>query len=85
MVRIYSIKQCSYCNELKELLKSNNIEFKDIDIDLKENQEEFNKINLIAKTDSVPIILVNKRILVVNKSYKTIQEAFELIKKFLNS
>lgn len=83
MIRIYTIDNCPYCNELKELLNKDNILFKDINIDLKENEEEFNKVNAIAKSDSVPIILVNKRILVPEKSFQTIQQAFDLIKKFM--
>mgnify|MGYP001558679060 CR=1 FL=1 len=85
MIRIYSIPKCPYCNELKELLQKENIEYKDIDVDLPENQKEFNKVLEIAKTEYLPIVLVNKRLLVANKSFQTILECVELIKKFLNS
>lgn len=85
MIRIYVIENCMYCNELKDLLTKENIPFMDIDINLLENVKEFDKINAIAKSDSVPIVLVNKRILVPEKSFQTIQEAFNLIKKFMVS
>lgn len=85
MVRIYTIQKCVYCNELKTLLKQENIEYKEIDVDLKENEQEFNKILEIAKTEYLPIILVNKRILTSEKSFNTIIQAVNLIKKFLNS
>ena len=85
MIRIYTLKSCVYCNELKTLLKQENIEYKEIDVDLPEHQDEFNKILKIAQTEYLPIILVNKRILVSEKSFNTIIGAVDLIKKFLNS
>jgi len=63
MVKIYGFSGCPYCKELKELLTKDGIQFIDVDIDLPENQEEFNKI--------------------MEVSVKSIQEAFELTKKFL--
>ncbi len=85
MTRIYTLKSCIYCNDLKDLLKQENIEFKEIDVDLPEHQKEFNNILKIAKTEYLPIILVNKRLLVSEKSFNTISGAVDLIKKFLNS
>jgi glutaredoxin len=85
MIRIYTLKGCGYCNELKELLQKENIEYKDINVDLPENQKEFNKVLEITKSEYLPQILVNKRLLIANKSYQSISEAVELIKKFLNS
>lgn len=85
MVRLYYIKECPFCKELKDLYIKNNIPFKEIDVDLPENEEEFNKVNSIAKSEYLPIVLVKKQILVPNKSFQNMQEAYELTKKFLNS
>ena len=83
MVTIYGFKECPYCTELKDILTTEGIEFKDVDVELPENQEEFNKIMEISKADEVPIVKVGKQLLVPNVSFKSIKEAAELVKKFL--
>ena len=83
MIKIYSIPQCPYCTELKELLTKEGIAFKDVDVNLPENDAEYNKISKFTKSDDVPIIRVGKQLLVPNISFKSIQEAVELTKKFI--
>ena len=69
--------------ELKEKLTNENIEFRNVDIDLPENQEEFNKIIEVSKAEEVPILRIDKQLFVPNVSFKSITEAVELTKKFL--
>jgi glutaredoxin len=83
MVTIYGFKDCPYCTELKDILTAEGIEFKDVDVNLPENEEEFNKIMEISKAEEVPIVKVGKQLLVPNVSFKSIKEAAELTKKFL--
>ena len=83
-VRLYGYKECPYCQELKEHYEKNNIVFEYVDVELKKNKPEFKKIMEIGKTDSVPVILVNKTILSPDISFKSINEALTLTKKFLN-
>jgi glutaredoxin 3 len=83
MIRIYSIPECPYCTELKEILTNEGVEFTDVDVNLPENDEEYNKIHEMTKSDEVPIVLVNKQLLVPNVSFKSIREAADLTKKFL--
>ena len=83
-VRLYGFEECPYCQELKEIYEKDNIDFDYIDINLDENKEEIKRIMEIGKTDSVPIVLVNKTILSPEVSFKSIKEAHELTKKFLN-
>jgi glutaredoxin 3 len=83
MVRVYSIPECPYCTELKEILKNEGVEFIDINVNLDENQEEYDKIYEITKSDEVPIVLVNKQFLIPNTSFTSIREAADLTKKFL--
>lgn len=84
MVRVYTMEGCPYCDKLKGLLKDYNIEFKEIDINDKKYKLEFNKIMEISGADSVPIVIVKKKILIPEKSFMTIEEGFEIIKKLLN-
>ena len=83
MVKIYSIPQCPYCNELKEKLTEANIEFKDVNVFLDENKTEYDAIVEKTKSDEVPIVRVGKQLLVPNISFHSISEAYDLTKKFL--
>ena len=82
--KIYSIPSCYYCNHLKELLTNDNIDFIDVNIMLDENQEEYEKIYEATKSEDVPIIRIGKQLFVPDVSFKTIEEAVVLVKKFLN-
>jgi len=84
MIKIYTIPSCKYCNELKEILKTENVEYQEVNILLPENEVEYEKICEITKSEQVPIVLVGKQLLVPEISFKTITEAAELTKKFLN-
>jgi glutaredoxin len=83
MVTIYGFKDCPYCTELKDLLTKEGIQFIDVDVNLPENEEEFNKILEVSKAEEVPIIKVGKQLLVPNVSFQSINEAAELTKRFL--
>ena len=83
MVKIYSIPQCPYCTELKEILTKEGIEFLDVDVSLDENEAEYNQIHEITKSDDVPIVKVGKQLLVPNVSFQSIREAADLTKQFL--
>lgn len=83
MVRIYSIPECPYCTELKEILSAEGIDFTDVNVNLAENEEEYNKIHEITKSEEVPIVRVKNQLLVPNVSFQSIREAAELTKRFL--
>lgn len=82
-VIIYTMGDCPYCLELKEKLTNENIQFRNVDIDLSENQEEFNKIIEASNAEEVPIIRIDKQLFIPNVSFKTITESVDLVKKFL--
>ena len=84
MVRIYSIPECPYCTELKEILTKEGVEFTDVNVNLPENEAEYNKLHEITKSDEVPIVRVGKQLLVPNVSFRSIREASLLVIKFLN-
>ena len=83
-VKIYSIPQCPYCVELKNILTEEGIEFIDVNVNLEENENEYNQIHAITKSDEVPIVKIGKQLLVPNISYQSIREAADLTKKFLS-
>ena len=82
-IKIYSIPNCPYCTELKDILTKEGIEFIDVDVNLPENEAEYNELHKITKSDDVPILKVGKQLLVPNVSFHSIQEAANLTKKFL--
>jgi glutaredoxin len=83
-VKIYSIPECPYCTELKEILTKEGIEFIDVNVNLTENEAEYDKIYSVTKSDQVPIVLVGNQLLVPEVSFKSIEEAAKLTKNFLN-
>lgn len=84
MVKLYGFNECPYCKELREMLTKNEIQFIYVDINLPENEEEFNKVLDVSKSDEVPIVKVGNQLLIPNVSFKTIKEASLLVVKFLN-
>ena len=82
-VTVYTMSDCPYCSELKEILTNENIEFIDVNVNLEENEKEFSRIQKITESDSVPIVKVGKQLLVPNVSFQSIREAADLTKKFL--
>jgi glutaredoxin 3 len=82
-VRIYSIPECPYCTELKEILTQEGIEFTDVNVNLPENEKEYDQIHEVTKSEEVPIVLVGKQLLVANVSFQSIRECADLTKKFL--
>jgi len=83
MVRVYSIPECPYCTELKDIFTKEGIEFVDINVMLPENEKEYDDLHKIIKSDDVPVIKVGKQLLVPNVSFHSIRDAADLTKKFL--
>jgi len=83
MITIYTMQNCPYCADLKELLTTENIEFNDIDIFDKEHEKEVSDIMEVSKAQEVPIIRIEKQLFIPNVSFKSITEAVELTKKFI--
>lgn len=83
MTTIYSVPECPYCNELKELLNKEGIEYRDVNVLLTENKDEYEQIFNKTQSDEVPIVKVGNQLLVPNVSFTSITEAADLTKKFL--
>jgi glutaredoxin len=83
MVTIYTFTECPYCQELKKLYEQENINYREVDITLDENQEEWNKVFEASKAEEVPVIKIGQQLFLPNISFKSITESVELTKKFL--
>jgi len=83
MVKIYTIENCPYCRELKNLLTNEGIEYTEVDVNKDENQVEFDKIYEVSKCNDVPMVRVGNQLLVPNISFKSLNECFQLTKQFL--
>jgi glutaredoxin len=80
-VRVFSMKGCPHCDNLKNQLKENNIKFTEIDVD--ENEEMYNRFSKIVENEFLPAILIGKNAFVPDRSFNTINEAVDLIKSHL--
>ena len=83
MVRVYSIPDCPYCTELKDIFTSEGVAFVDINVMLDENEEEYNDLQKIINSDDVPVIKVSNQLLVPNVSFTSIRQAADITKTFL--
>jgi len=84
MITIYSFPECPYCKELKKIYDSQGIKYRDVNINLEENIKEWDEISEASKAEEVPVIKIDKQLLVPNVSFQSISEAVEITKKFLS-
>ena len=80
-INIFSMKGCPHCDNLKNRLKENNIEFVELDID--DNNLLYERFSKKVDNEFLPAILIGKTAYVPEKSFTTIDEAVELVKKHL--
>lgn len=82
-IYIYSLTECSYCDDLKNKLDGADIPF--VNIDIEEHPKEFMKVISLTKEETVPTVVIGKNVLVPNKSFKTIDQAFKIINTLNNT
>ena len=80
-INIFSMKGCPHCDNLQNKLKENNIEFVELDID--DNNLLYERFSKKVDNEFLPAILIGKTAYVPEKSFTTIDEAVELVKKHL--
>ena len=85
MVKIYTMEDCPYCKELKEMYDKGGVEYTEVDINIEENREEYEMVSKVGQSDSVPLVRVHNQVLAPDVSFSSITEAFELTERFLNS
>ena len=80
-ISVFSMKGCPHCDNLKNKLKENSIEF--VEIDINENELLYERFSKKVNNEFLPAILVGKTAYVPEKSFTTIDEAVELVKKHI--
>jgi glutaredoxin len=82
MIVVYTLDGCPFCDKLKEGLTKNKIKFITKDIENPKYGAEFDKICEFSNTETVPVMLIEKQVFVPDVSFKTIDEAVDLAKRF---
>ena len=80
-INVFSMKGGPHCDNLKNKLKENNIEFVELDID--DNNLLYERFSKKVDNEFLPAILIGKTAYVPERSFTTIDEAVELVKKHL--
>lgn len=79
-IKIFYMENCPYCKKLMKGLDKLGITYEKIDVDSKEGEKKFLKVYEISKSENIPTILANNKILVPEITFNTIEEALKLIK-----
>lgn len=85
-VVVYTMKGCPFCEDFKEMLTNEGIEFFDRDID--EYKEEYDLYSKITENDMIPALLIvegnekeNKSFIYApERDYNELTEALDIIK-----
>ena len=80
-VKMFTMKGCSHCDNLKKQLKENKIDFVELDID--ENKKLYDSFSKKVKNEFLPAVLIDKTAFLPDKSFNTIDEAVVQIKTHL--
>ena len=81
-VILFTMKGCPHCDKLKNKLIENKIQFVEKDVD--KYEKTYDQFSKAVKSDYLPAILIGKRAFVPDKSFKSINEASIIIKKYLS-
>lgn len=89
-VVVYTMKNCPFCQEFKEMLTKEGIEFFDRDID--EHDEEYTLFSEITKNDMVPAMMIiegneadyESFLYAPERDYNELTEAVDIIKNHIS-
>lgn len=85
MIKLIKMEGCPFCNEMIVGLEKERISFEVIDAD---NNEGFMlKLNNVLNKDglNLPIIIINKKVLIASETFKTISEGIEMVKYIIKN
>ena len=80
-VIVYTMKGCPHCDNLKKILVEKKISFIEKDVD--ENEETYNKFSKAVDNEYLPAILIGKKAFLAERSFKSIEQAGDVIQNFL--
>jgi len=97
-VILYTMKGCPHCSEMKDMLEENRILFSERDID--EYQEEYDLFVEATDNEFIPAFMLLElnmiseseisekpkkvKLLAPDRDFQELEEALEMVKKFLN-
>ena len=77
----FSMEGCPHCDNLKNQLKEANINFIEKDVD--ENERLYESFSRKVDSEYLPAVIVDKKVFLPERSFKTIDDGVELIKRYL--
>jgi|TARA_R110000803_G_scaffold179415_1_gene241816 glutaredoxin len=80
-IKIFSMKGCQHCDNLKNQLKESKIDFTEVDID--DNKELYDSFSKKVDSEFLPAVVIGKTAFLPERSFNTIDEAVKQIKTHL--
>jgi glutaredoxin len=83
---VFTMEGCPYCYEFKDKLKNEKIDF--IDMDINENEEEYDMFMKIVDNDLVPAVMIvdenggPSTFMAPDRDYQDLDDAIQKIKQF---
>ena len=84
-IRIYTVEGCPYCEDFKSMLDIKGYEYEVIDVDLPENQDEFEQVMEKTGNDLVPTVLFKDMLLAPDVNYDHLSELMDIIEDLYKS
>lgn len=78
---VFSMEGCPHCDNLKNQLKEANINFIEKDVD--ENERLYESFSRKVDSEYLPAVIVDKKVFLPERSFKTIDDGVKLIKRYL--
>ena len=79
-LKVYSQKHCKYCDNVKDALKENNIEFENVEID--DSRDEWNEITRIIGIGMTPTIGFNDEVWVPSRDFRGPEDLIKRIEYY---
>jgi glutaredoxin len=79
-IKIYTSKSCKYCDQVKELLKENWIEY--VELEVGEHKESWDQVKKLTDLPIFPTIEIENEFLVPNRDFNSPTNLVDLIKNF---
>jgi len=84
-IKIFSQPNCMYCKNVKEILTENKIEFKELDISLDENRDEWNRLTRLSGIGMTPTVTFWDQIWAPSRDFLDPKTLVERLKYFLDN